>query len=159
MNRLLQLPLTLIEDNTRQQLAEVDLGLDSIAAWCLDLCLLEKRLIDTVTIVGGRAGAPKLRIECDPNVPAPGVVHWLPDGMCLRITHVELEHWIHFFLKHYRDGVGEVNHIDVDVPPAETDSLKGLFLVLRVPSALQPVSEEEARRILGLPMRSGIEAG
>jgi hypothetical protein len=46
--------------------------------------------------------------------------------------------------------VANVDHIDVDVPASSNGQAKGIFLVMRVPHAMEPVSEEEARRRLGL---------
>jgi hypothetical protein len=70
------------------------------------------------------------------------------DGAHMMISTVELEAWIHFFLKYHRDGVGEVDHIDVDFSPK--DSVQELVLVLHIPDVLPPIQEREARRRLGL---------
>jgi hypothetical protein len=60
---------------------------------------------------------------------------------------VELERWLVFFLKYYRDGVAEVDHLDTE---GTNDAGVSHDLTLRVSLAADPVSEEEARRRLGL---------
>jgi hypothetical protein len=54
-----------------------------------------------------------------------------------------------FCLRTVRNGAAEVDHLDIDASPTEASGKLGNF-VLRFPVATAPVSEEEARRRLGL---------
>jgi hypothetical protein len=66
------------------------------------------------------------------------------------LSPTELEYWLTFFLAYFRDGVGEVDHIDLDLTASGVKDTPGLFLTLAVPQASPPLSEEQARRRLGL---------
>lgn len=116
----------------------------------MNLCLLREGLIESLTIIDG-SEAYSLRISLDPSLNAQrATVEFRRDGADVLISTTELDYWRHFSLKYHRDGVGEVNHIDVEVPSRDPDAVRGLGLVLQIPDALPPISEEEARRRLGL---------
>ncbi|HLL60585.1 MAG TPA: hypothetical protein VK338_02620, partial [Candidatus Nitrosocosmicus sp.] len=67
----------------------------------------------------------------------------------LHITTNELEYWMHFFLKYYRDGRGEVPFISTDISANKSNTTKGLMLYFKVPKVVKPISEEQLRRKLG----------
>ncbi len=81
-----------------------------------------------------------------------GEVLWQVGGLLLSISLNELEYWLQFFLRYYRDQIGEVDHIDSDITyiAPRSNSRKSLLLVFRVPNAKPPLDEEELRRRLGL---------
>jgi hypothetical protein len=81
-----------------------------------------------------------------------GVVSWRKTAASLSIAPNELDYWLHYFLKYYRDGEGEVDHIDSDINEvsSQSDSVRGLFLVLKVPQAAPAVPAAEAKRRLGI---------
>jgi hypothetical protein len=66
----------------------------------------------------------------------------------LRITLSDLDYLRHFFLKYYRDGVGEVDHVDLEVASATESS--DASITFKVPEAVLPLSAEEAKKRLGL---------
>lgn len=65
----------------------------------------------------------------------------------LSLGKIETERWFTFFLKYYRDGRAEVDHLDVE---AGWDTGGRCDFTLKVSEFQAPVSEREARRRLGL---------
>lgn len=75
-------------------------------------------------------------------------IHWRDkDKIELTLGRTELEYWQVFFLKYYRDGFAEVDHLDLE---GNLDNGNTCDFTLKVASAAQPVSEAEARRRLGI---------
>jgi len=72
-----------------------------------------------------------------------------PETTELRITPSDLDYLLHFFLKYYRDGVAEVDHLDLQVSSGTSGEPES-YITFVVPDAVLPVSEEEARKRLGL---------
>jgi hypothetical protein len=117
--------------------------------WCLDLCLLEKGLIDSI-VVRNERGDVSLMVRRDSRISAAAVgrVSWHGQSAALALSGEQLETWLHFYLTYYRDGIGEVDHLDVEVD-GENGS-PGLDLVLTVPNATPPQPGAELRTRLGL---------
>jgi hypothetical protein len=149
VSRSIALPLTLRKEDP-DDIVFVLIDPEVNREWCLNLCLLREGLIESLTIIGDSA-AYRLGISLEPALSSrQGKVQCRPGGADVLISITELDYWLHFFLKYHRDGVGDINHIDVEIPPREPNSGRGLDLVLQVPDALPPISEDEARRRLGL---------
>lgn len=124
----------------------------AIVNWCLGLTLLRHHMIEKY-IVAEPNDRSRLSVAWDPQLPvssrAMGVLSESRSEATLTTT--ELDHWLGFFLELYRDGVASVTHIDLDLQ-SEPDDMT-LTLTLQVEDAREPVSEDEARRRLGLPKR------
>lgn len=71
------------------------------------------------------------------------------DSLRLGLSRRELEWWIAFFLRYYRDGVAEVDHIDLEASRVDNEA-EDVDVVLRVEKFSPPVRGDEARRRLGL---------
>lgn len=67
----------------------------------------------------------------------------------LAVSRTELLAWISFFLRYYRDGVAEVDHLDLEAE-LESDHAASVDVCLRVADFKPPVGEDEARKRLGL---------
>ena len=145
-----KLPLT-IHYGSDQDIAIVTVLNELVGKWCLGLCLLREGLIEYVS-VKGHDGSAQIKIGQDTSIKEHevGIVHRKGNIIQLMISQIELERWLHFFLKFYRDNQADVDHIDVDIAHDTSAGSKGLFLVLKVPVAAPPVSEQEARLRLGL---------
>jgi hypothetical protein len=65
------------------------------------------------------------------------------EGFCLTLTPGALDFVRHFFLRYYRDGVAEVDHIDVQ-------NCDGGYTTICAQDSAPAVSEKEAKRRLGL---------
>jgi hypothetical protein len=149
MSRSIELPLTVRKEDPDVSVF-VLIDPEANREWCLGLCLLKEGLIESLTILGER-GEYGLKISLDSSLTSRrGKVRFRRDEVDVSISTTELDYWVRFFLKYYRDGVGDVNHIDVEIPSRDPDSTRRLGLVLQIPDAVAPISEEEARGRLGL---------
>lgn len=114
---------------------------------CIGLCLLREGLITTLDLIDTSAKMT-LRLERAENKGSTEIR--LDKGRAvLSLDQTELDRWMHFTLRIVRDGVAEVDHIDLDAPLAD-QSGRAISVIVAFPSSLPPVSEEEARRRLGL---------
>lgn len=120
-----------------------------IEEWCLDLCLLGRRLIEALVVLDPKSEVG-LEIRADPAVPAEKVGHatWRSERAYVVVSLEEVGTWADFYLKYYRDGIGVVDHIDVDLDG--TEQSRGLFLVLKVPLAEAPLPGDKLRQHLRL---------
>lgn len=148
MKKLLKLPITL-QENEDLQLVTIDIGFDIIEEWCLALCLIEKDLEESIIILNEQ-GSLKIEISKDANLSQSkrGRVNWHSKEWKLVISLTELEMWIQFFLKYYRDSMAEVDHIDLDLSTVQPK--KDFLFLLKATEFTPPVSAEEAKRRLDL---------
>jgi hypothetical protein len=74
---------------------------------------------------------------------------WSPSLICIELSRPEFEAVMYFFLRTIRDGMAEVDHIDVEAFD-NNKMQKRTAIVLKFPQSMPPVSSDEARRRLGL---------
>ena len=113
MNGTVKMPLELEVKRVSYQLGVmVDLKNVPMPDWCLNLCLLKEKLVDTLVFLIGKK---KLKIEVD-NIEDSrrANVFFAPNQVHVKVDPAELERWVDFFLMYYRDGVAQVDHIDVE---------------------------------------------
>jgi hypothetical protein len=118
-----------------------------MAQVCLALALLSYDLVSQV--VFGCDDRHFLIIEVDGQLSASdgSIGAWSPPKARLTLSRNELESWVCFALKYYRDGIGEVDHVDLDVRVAPRGaSIMSVTFV--VPNAKPPLSPEETERLL-----------
>ena len=116
------------------------------AALALGLALVNEDLLDTLVIRPANAGWV-LRVRTS-STPRDIRMQWYATKRLeVRLGQIELERWLVFFLKYYRDGWAEVDHLDSE---ATWDTGQPCDLTLKVANSAPPVSEDEARRRLGL---------
>lgn len=129
----------------RKESARWDLGDTPPSLLVLELCLLQESLVERVALRAER-GDWVVRLG-RASAPDHTSFRWYAERRLeVLLGGVELSRWLAFFLRYYRDGCAEVDHIDVE--GAATGG--GRFdLVLRVGRSDAPVSAEEARRRLG----------
>lgn len=146
MNRVLKLPLGLtVERMSYQLVITIDLKDVSIAEWCLNLCLLKFELVDTLVFLLGKR---KLKIEVGAIAESRSAnVSLAPNEVHIRVSPTELDCWLDFFLKYYRDGFAQVRHIDVEALLIG-DHPEDIYVTFTVKDFAPPISAEEARRIL-----------
>lgn len=120
---------------------------EAVVQLCLGLSMLWHRLVESVSLQG--SGVTLVFGRCESNETARALVAWKGRGASLQLSSQELEYWLSFFLRGFRDGMAEVDHIDVETDSPSSTEPSGFF-VLKVPDAVPPVSAEEARRRLGL---------
>ncbi|HEX3627409.1 MAG TPA: hypothetical protein VH280_18540 [Verrucomicrobiae bacterium] len=146
----MELPLQLhLIRHKGQIVLNVEFEAQGIRDWCLGLCLLKECLVQTLIIKeSGTKG--KLEIErTDRKGDADRTqANFESEGTRLKITENDLDYLLHFFLKYYRDGWAEVDHIDLEaLCTAECQDSSNTF---KVPESAAPLSVEAARKRLGL---------
>lgn len=149
MKRFLVIPDMVIRERSHEVSVLINLDSIPIECWCLELCLLQNRLAEEL-IISTKAIGSKLRVSLAQKalVGRRAVVARETDETLIQVTNVELEYWLMWSLKYYRDGIADVDHIDVEIGANDGD--KGFALTLTVGNAQPPVSAEEAKRRLGI---------
>lgn len=148
MKRIIQLPILQKERSATEITVTVSVNQESLAAWCMELVLLEKGLSEFLTITD-QAYSTRLILQVDPKIhqSTRGNFAKSVKGISLSVTPTELELWSSFFLKYYCNEVADVDHLDIEVRSEAADEL---FLVLKAEDSLTPISETEVRRRLNL---------
>jgi hypothetical protein len=140
-----------IDEYENETVLVIDLDDSTVVDWCMSLCLMKEGLVPSFTVTS-TDGTFHLTVQSQAagEQSTRGLVRRTTRGAEIAIDQFELAYWLHFFLKYYRDGIGDVDHIDVDLAPSPSHTSRGFTLVLKVPRALPPGSPEELRRRLGL---------
>lgn len=146
MDRVLKMPVGLSVERFYDQLVvTIDLQSVPIPEWCLNLCLLKQQLVNPLVFLLGKK---KLKIEvANIEDSRRANVFFAPNQVHVKVDPAELNHWVNFFLKYYRDGVAEVDHIDVE-SLAVSDEPEDIYITFIVKDAAPPMPAEEARKIL-----------
>jgi hypothetical protein len=149
MKKHLQLSLNVELVRYPQQTAfTISLNRESLRDWCLGLSLLKEDLIETLAVSAER-GKRKFEIEllasAGPTVRAQA--DFSSETTRLKITPNHADYLLHFFLKYYRDGAAEVDHVDVEAASPDEGS-EGTYITFKVPDSSPPLSPEEAERRL-----------
>lgn len=146
MNRILKMPLGLEVKRVSYQLGVmIDLKDVPIPEWCLNLCLLQFGLVDSLVFLVGKR---KLKIELGDIADSRSAnVLLAPNEVQIRVDPAEFECWLDFFFTYYRDGVAQVDHIDVEALLIG-DQPEDIYVTFTVKDAVPPMSAEEARKIL-----------
>lgn len=114
-----------------------------LSEWLLGLMLLKEKLINTLIIRSTVAPCSiKLYLDSGTNV----VLITDRNSVQLQLSQMTLDYLIHYFLKYYRDGIAEVDHIDIEAEMEGEDA----YITFTADAARPPVDASEARRRLGL---------
>lgn len=149
MNRNLQIPVDIqILRHSGQSVLLLSFRRGALADWCAALSLLREGLIDTLTLADER-GKERVRIRVLPKGENRGSarVGFKSNMSQFELTHTSLEYVQHFFLKYYRDGLAEVDHIDLEAIDTDTGK-SGEYITFRVPDWRPPASSQEAEKRL-----------
>lgn len=143
---IFDVPLT-VKTISGQTILDVDLNEIDLPGWCLALCLLKEALTEKIALTGRK----KLTITqaSAKQLSGRAILNITSEPMELAISPTELDYWLSFFLKYYRDGQAEVDHLDVEAEllPQRKETA---YVILRVRDARPAVPSEEAKKILGL---------
>ncbi|MCA3006187.1 MAG: hypothetical protein LW650_12055 [Planctomycetaceae bacterium] len=133
----------------QQTVLEVGCDPPALLELCVGLCLLKERLISTL-VLEDRGGRVKAAIQVADGARRGGGARATGEGEGRRIvlSQTALEYVMSFVLKYARDGMAEVDHVDLDVDA--DDPGEAFTLTLSATRSTPPVSAEEARRRLGL---------
>jgi hypothetical protein len=113
--------------------------------WTLGLCLLANELVDSIRVIG-RASELVIRLDAHLKRGRNGTAALDKQSVAISLGRTEIEAWQHFFLRALRDGVAEVDHLDVELRMVPDDQL--IDLVLKIKKSRPPLSAEEAARLL-----------
>jgi hypothetical protein len=141
-----------------QDVFVIDFQDQPIASWCLALCLLREELIDSIALGDGIAPSP-LVFKRAPTSSHLEQSAFVSDGgrVSVEVSDNDLKWWLNWFLKYFRDGYADVDHIDVELRPlGEGDA--GIDLTFTVAAYAPALSHEEARRRLGLSSKQWAKA-
>ncbi len=150
MKKSLKLSLRLkLVRHPGQTVLNIEFETITLADWCLGLCLLKEGLI-SVLLVHEEAAKGKIEIDLAGQTKhrARTKAIFESDATRVSVTSNDLDYLLHFFLKYYRDGVAEVDHLDLDVE-SQTNGHDST-ITFKVPESLQPLSAGEAKKRLGL---------
>jgi hypothetical protein len=130
----------------------IDIGSADIADWCVCLCLLEKRLVDSIRIADSRCRFSVVVVIDDllEDAHISKVLSRGPESLTIALTPTECRRWMNVFLKYYRDGIFDVDHIDVDVTSEIPGYEQRLTVTFKGMAAVPPVSAEELARRLNV---------
>lgn len=113
---------------------------------CLGLCMLREQLVMSVEL-GAASKKETLCIGRQSGGVTSAVVRRDRDRTSVLLGEIDLEMLLHFFLRTARDGVAEVDHVDVE---AFDRNGTPTSVVLKFPAHAAPVSADEVRRRLGV---------
>jgi len=141
MKKSIQLPIQVSSrTNDGHNALSVHVPPNSLNQWCLCLQLLHDELVDGCVFFFPPSKV-KLELRCGSlstyqKNEATYVVFLTPNSLdCLRF----------FYLKYFKNGFAEVDHIDIDDP-----GHKGGYLTFYASEYAAPVSADEARKRLGI---------
>jgi hypothetical protein len=150
MKKQLVLPIRIEEIHYPGQVA-IEILIDSVSLqeWCLGLCLLKEGLMESFAVreASGTRGIEINIVPQDKNDPS--LLLGLSKTIRAGVTLNSLEYVQYFFLKYYRDGVAEVDHLDLEGVLASEEH-EEVYLTFKVPDSAPPISEEELKRRLEL---------
>ena len=129
----------------------VDMLVESsaVAGWCLGLMLLKEQLITALLIQpdsGKKSHTCRLEVLPSRQMRSQAILD--SDTVRISLSINNLEYILSFFLKYFRDGIADVDHIDLEADSPDGEDV--ITITLKVPDSIEPVSPGEARRRLGL---------
>lgn len=123
-----------------QSLVRIHVAPASLKDWCLCLQLLNDNLIEAFTI---RRASSARTVQVGRGEGSCSDTMHGTNGLALKLSGRDLDFARHFFLRYYRDGAAEVDHIDIEME-------EGGYVIFSVGKSVPPVSPEEAKRRLAM---------
>lgn len=137
-----------IEKLDYQKVVSIDLKSVAISDWCVSLCLLKEGLVSTLEFVGNS----KLIVQIDSSLQRSTRARVVasPDSIRLVFHPDEFDFLLSFFLKYYRDGVAEVDHIDIEglAYSRESEEAEESYITFQMKDYQPQMSAEEMQRVL-----------
>ncbi len=122
---------------------QIQISHKAVPIWCTNLSLLREGLIQQIEILSDNKHSP---ITINVTKKQKGVnsnYQWTnPNQINFALSKNELESWLYFFLKGYRDNEFPVDHIDIECYPINS-SLSDIDLTIQVDKYQKPMSKEE----------------
>ena len=150
MNKLIRISVDIeFPNDPMQPVLKVLVKREAIRDFCLGLCLLQEALVDVLIVadVDSKKSLKlrKMGIEDDPRAQ----VAIKQESAMVDLPATALKYLLYFFLRYYRDGVAEVDHVDLETVGLNMKHASG-YVTVKVDDFAAPVSPEEAARRLGM---------
>ena len=147
MNKHVRLPIEVKIAHYPGQ-TEIAMTLQQEALYELSLCfcLLADGLVERLIVTNGQSHMT-LHFSLEKNLSRFSRVTIEPERCFVIFASNQLEHARLFFLKYYRDGAAEVNHIHLEATDSHTNA-KNVDVTFVVPHFVQPLSADEAKKRL-----------
>lgn len=123
-----------------QVLARIHIARANLKEWCLALQLLQDELIKAVSI---ECPITQQRMQISRDVENTVTCSGPSSSLKVTFDGNALNYARHFFLRYYRDGTAEVDHIDIE-------TRFGGYITLAVEEFAPSLSPGEARKRLGI---------
>lgn len=123
-----------------QSAVEINISPANLRDWCLCLQLLHDKLVEALVFP---QSSPSRQVEITCGKKSNFGLKVSSDRLEVIFCERDLDYARHFFLRYYRDGAAEVDHIDIQTE-------HGDYITITVEEYAPPVSPEEARRRLGM---------
>ena len=149
MKKHLSLAIVLeFQEYQGQTVFRINFNREALVDWCLGLCLLQTRLVNTLAVKekSGKRGV-EVGVLWTADRAARARADFRRETPQFELTPTQLDYVISFFLKYYRDGFAAVDHIDLEAIAVGTGN-EDAYLTLVVPDYAPAVSPEEAERRL-----------
>jgi hypothetical protein len=122
MNHHSRLPIEIeIIRHRGQSVLRFQFHRDALRDWCLGLCLLKEGLVEAFTTIEQRARGSKVKFVVGTHVGPKSQITLDAQSSEVVLTENNLDYVQHFFLKYYRDGVAEVDHLDLEAVDTKTE--------------------------------------
>jgi hypothetical protein len=137
-------PIRLEKFNDGWQAATIEVDKANLDSILLELSLIREDLVERVVFLGQAGTSISAQLKNDSDWSSGS---FTKEKAVLNLCLREVDFTLSFLLKYYRDGVADVDHIDVAIFDRNSDAEIGT-LTIHVADARPPISGEEAMRIL-----------
>ena len=124
----------------RQSSLRITVSPSTLTDWCLCLQLLHENLIEAFVFLSC-ASSHLVEVTFGDTSHYGSICQ--RDRLTVVLCERDLDYARHFFFRYYRDGIAEVDHIDIQAEGGD-------YITILVEEPIPPVSSEEAKRRLGM---------
>jgi hypothetical protein len=128
-----------------QDVLKVDFGVSVQNEWCLDLVLLREGLVDQLELSDLKR---TYSLSIAQSKSEHSAITWKKKSASLALDVNRLDYLISYFLKFFRDGVAEVDHIDLETRSVSGEN-KEAYVTFAVSKATPSITGNELRKLLG----------
>jgi hypothetical protein len=130
--------------HAEQNVLRLQFDREALRDWCLGLCLLKEGLVEAFIVSELRAQGKKVNFVLEPQLGGNARITLNPQSSKVVMTKNNLDCLHRYFLKYYRDGVAEVDHLDLQAVDAETGDNE-VYITFQVPESREPITPEKAK--------------
>ena len=118
---------------------------ENLSRWCMNLCSLEKEVVKHIHIFDDSNKMLGMISMSSDNSNS-----FSNDSICkIKLSSSAIDYWLGFLLRYSRDGIAEVDHIDVDAG-IEGEISQDRSIILMVDVFSNPMSSDEMNKLLGM---------